>query len=514
MTSSFGVGGRLYLAAAILSIALAATAALAYVRLGSVVATAQRTGEVRVPQLSRPARIELAITRVSLQLRHAMLARTDVERQAALQDIELKRKDIQETFAAFEAGLSTEEGRRKLEAIKPAVAAFWTLGEENLKLISAGQKDQAFAFLVDKTIPARNVVLTGLDELQRFQADTLADDIQGIRTDVQQTLAVLVGLVLTAIVGVVALAWNVTALLKRRLRVAEQAAQRVRDGELSSRAIDDRSDEFSPMLGALQEMQLALIKVVSNVRVNAEGVATASSQIAHGSQDLSSRTEQQASALQQTSATMEELGSTVRSNAENSRQADELARTASQAATAGGEVVSQVVDTMNGISDSSRRIAEIIGVVDGIAFQTNILALNAAVEAARAGDHGRGFAVVASEVRGLAQRSAEAAREIKGLITHSVEQIEHGGALVTQAGQRTRDIVAAIGRVNTVVGEISAASREQASGITQVGQAVTQMDQATQQNAAMVEQTAAAAQSMRQQAQELLGAVSSFKVVA
>jgi methyl-accepting chemotaxis protein len=251
---------------------------------------------------------------------------------------------------------------------------------------------------------------------------------------------------------------------------------------------------------------------VGTVRGNAESVATASAQIAQGNQDLSGRTEQQASALQQTAATMEQLGTTVRHNADSAQQANRLAQGASSVAVQGGEVVGKVVSTMQAISDSSRKIGDIIGVIDGIAFQTNILALNAAVEAARAGEQGRGFAVVASEVRSLAQRSADAAKEIKALIGRSVEQVEQGTALVDQAGKTMNDIVGSIQRVSDIVAEIDSASVEQSSGISQVGQAVTQMDQSTQQNAALVEQSAAAAESLRAKAQQLVQLVAVFKL--
>jgi methyl-accepting chemotaxis protein len=242
--------------------------------------------------------------------------------------------------------------------------------------------------------------------------------------------------------------------------------------------------------------------------------ATASAQIAQGNQDLSGRTEQQASALQETAATMEELGTTVRGNADSAKQANQLAQSASAVAAQGGQVVDKVVTTMQGINESSRKIGDIIGTIDGIAFQTNILALNAAVEAARAGEQGRGFAVVASEVRSLAQRSAEAAKEIKSLIGRSVEQVEQGTTLVDEAGKTMSEIVNSIQRVSDIVAEISAASVEQSTGVSQVGEAVSQMDQATQQNAALVEESAAAAQSMRQQAEQLVRTVAVFRLSA
>jgi methyl-accepting chemotaxis protein len=261
-------------------------------------------------------------------------------------------------------------------------------------------------------------------------------------------------------------------------------------------------------------VQASFTGIVRKVLVNAEQVASASGEIAHGNQDLSSRTELQASSLQQTAATMDELGATVRNNAESARQADQLVQGASGVALKGGETMTQVVETMKGISESSRKIADIIGVIDGIAFQTNILALNAAVEAARAGEQGRGFAVVAGEVRNLAQRSAQAAKEIKGLIGDSVQRVEQGSLLVGDAGRTMQEIVGAIQRVTGIVAEISAASSEQSSGVTQVGQAVAQMDQTTQQNAALVEESAAAAESLRQQAGELLRSVAIFKLAA
>jgi methyl-accepting chemotaxis protein len=289
-------------------------------------------------------------------------------------------------------------------------------------------------------------------------------------------------------------------------------ARGVAAGDLTMQFDVQGKDETAQLLIALKEMQASLAAVVSNVRQNSESVASASAQIAQGNLDLSQRTEQQASALQQTAASMEQLGSTVKQNADNARQANQLAQGASSVAVRGGAVVGQVVETMKGINDSSRKIADIIGVIDGIAFQTNILALNAAVEAARAGEQGRGFAVVASEVRSLAQRSAAAAKEIKSLIGVSVERVEQGTALVDQAGATMTEIVGSIKRVTDIMGEISAASTEQSSGVAQVGQAVSQMDQATQQNAALVEESAAAAENLKGQAQRLVQTVAEFKL--
>ena len=289
-------------------------------------------------------------------------------------------------------------------------------------------------------------------------------------------------------------------------------ARAIAGGDLTRSSKTSRADEFGQLMQAVDEMNSRLCDLVGRVRSGSESVATASAEIAQGNQDLSARTESQASALEETAASMEELGSTVRQNADNARQANQLAQSASTVAVQGGEVVAQVVDTMKGINDSSRKIADIISVIDGIAFQTNILALNAAVEAARAGEQGRGFAVVASEVRSLAGRSADAAKEIKQLITDSVSRVEQGTALVDQAGTTMNEVVASIRRVTDIMGEISAASSEQSAGVSQVGEAVTQMDQATQQNAALVEEMAAAASSLNGQAQELVQAVAVFRL--
>ena len=314
-------------------------------------------------------------------------------------------------------------------------------------------------------------------------------------------------------VGVLMALWIIRS-ITRPIHQAVGIARAVAAGDLSVQFDASDRNEIGQLLRALQEMQTGLIHVVANVRRGSEEVSSASAEIAQGNHDLSARTEHQASSLEETAASMEELNDAVKHNADSARQANQLAQHASSAAAQGGQVVGQVVETMKGINDASRKISDIIGVIDGIAFQTNILALNAAVEAARAGEQGRGFAVVASEVRLLAGRSADAAKEIKGLINASVERVEQGSTLVNQAGATMTEVVAAIKRVTDIMGEISAASAEQSSGVSQVGEAVTQMDQATQQNAALVEQMAAAASSLQSQAQELVQVVAVFKLGA
>ena len=320
-------------------------------------------------------------------------------------------------------------------------------------------------------------------------------------------VAVALSLGLAIVAGV----W-ITNSIRGPLQRAVGVADKVAAGDLTTEIEVRTTDEVGQLFAALKRMQASLIETVQSVRRNAEGVAAASAQIANGNADLSGRTEEQASSLEETAASMEELGSTVRLNADNARQGNVLAQEAAKVAVQGGEVVGEVVTTMRGINDSSRKISDIIGVIDSIAFQTNILALNAAVEAARAGEQGRGFAVVAGEVRTLAQRSAEAAKEIKQLISESVGRVEQGTQLVDKAGATMAEVVNSIQKVTSIMGEISNASSEQSQGVTQVGEAVSQMDTTTQQNAALVEESAAASDSLKRQAQELLLAVEVFRL--
>ncbi|MCZ8076314.1 MAG: methyl-accepting chemotaxis protein [Paucibacter sp.] len=508
----FGIAARLYALALVLSLSLGGVALVSYIKLSRVDRAAEITQTMRVPQLSRIGDVELNITRVSLQLRHAMLARNPAEMQGAIEDIGAKRQQIDKLLKAYEDDLFSADGKARFAKLAEPMARFWTVGLANLDLIKAGQKDEAFAYLVDHTIPARNEVLAILADTVHFQESTLKRDIESMQDETRSTWHLVVGLALLSLLTLLVFSVHVARLLKRRVQLARQLTERVRDGDLAHPEADRERDEFSPLLAALDEMRQALTQLVGGVRGNAERVSGASSEIAQGNLDLSSRTEEQASALQQTAATMDVLSHTVRHNADNAQQAKQLSVNASMVAVQGGEVVGQVVSTMKDINESSRKISDIIAVIDGIAFQTNILALNAAVEAARAGEQGRGFAVVASEVRALAQRSAGAAKEIKTLISASVEQVEQGSDLVDQAGQTMGEIVGAIKRVADIVGEISAASQEQSRGVAQVNEAITQMDKTTQQNAALVEQSAAAAESLEGQANELVQAMAVFKL--
>ena len=512
MFNSFSITRRLYAASLALAVAFSGLAIFMGVELTAVAGLAERAGTLRVPQLQRMAAVELAVTRVSLQIRHAILSRTPEELASTLADIAAKKDFLAKTLADYESDIFSPADRERFDKIAPLAARFWSVGEPNIRLIQNGEKEKAFSYLVDSTIPARNELLGILHETAQFQEAALRGEIDEIRGTTLVIQRAMVSLVVAAVAGLALFAWHIARTLRRRMAASQAVAERVRDGDLGTAVHDDAHDEFSPLLAALADMQASLTRVVAQVRQNADRVATASAEIAQGNEDLSQRTEQQASALQQTAASMEQLSATVGRNADHARRAEQLAQGASRVATQGGDVVGQVVDTMKGINGSSRRIADIVGVIDGIAFQTNILALNAAVEAARAGEQGRGFAVVASEVRTLAGRSAEAAKEIKALIDASVGQVDRGTTLVDQAGVTMREIVGSIQRVTDIVAEISSASVEQSQGVAQVGIAVTDMDRTTQQNAALVEESAAAAASLNTQAQQLVEVVAVFRL--
>ena len=417
------------------------------------------------------------------------------------------------------------EARDKLSALgltdaeKKVVAEIARLDQE----IAAPFKEaigQALAFnsegaakvIASRIDPINQQAVAEMDKLLAMQQAAAKEVLESSVADDNRLMVLLyvLGVVALAIGGV--FAWVITNSITRPLNEAVAVASRVATGDLTSRIEEKSRDEIGQLFDALRQMNNSLSEIVGNVRAGTESISAASGEIAQGNADLSARTESQASSLEETASSMEELTSTVKQNAENARQANQLVVSASDVAVRGGEVVGQVVETMGSIKESSRKIVDIIGVIDGIAFQTNILALNAAVEAARAGEQGRGFAVVAAEVRNLAQRSAGAAKEIKQLISDSVEKVDAGSKLVDQAGQTMDEIVTSVKHVADIMNEITAASQEQSSGIEQVNQAISQMDEMTQQNAALVEQAAAAADSMQMQAAALAQAVSVFKL--
>ncbi|WP_421953483.1 methyl-accepting chemotaxis protein [Polaromonas sp.] len=405
-----------------------------------------------------------------------------------------------------------EKEKEIVEKLDQAIKAGAPLVNKVVELGLQNKTAEAVPILMNESAPATRRAIAVLDELVAYERLQIQDASAQSKTEYAraQLLMLLLGGFAIALGAFVA--WSITRSITGPIRAAVKVAQTVAAGDLSSRIEASSQDETGQLMQALKAMNDSLSKVVGEVRQGTDTIATASSQIASGNQDLSSRTEEQASSLEETAASMEELTSTVKQNADNARQANQLAVSASNVAVRGGSVVSQVVDTMGSINASSRKIVDIIGVIDGIAFQTNILALNAAVEAARAGEQGRGFAVVAAEVRNLAQRSAAAAKEIKTLIGDSVDKVEEGSKQVAEAGKTMDEIVDSVKRVTDIMAEITAASQEQTSGIEQINQAITQMDQVTQQNAALVEEAAAAAASLQEQASGLSQVVSVFKL--
>ena len=413
----------------------------------------------------------------------------------------------------MEALLDTPEEKAAYEKIGELRKAYLASREEINKAKKAGDADGAAKIFVEKFMPNAQVytqAVRGLVDAQRAQVDAQVAKMESMRN--RASVLLLIGSVAALSIGAL-LAWRAANSITRPIKEAERIAQMIADMDLTGQAQHSYSgDETGHLLRALDSMRGALQRSMSEVRGVVDSISTASAQIATGNRDLSARTEQTASSLEETASSMEELTGTVRQSAESAAQANQLAHSAANVAQRGGDVVAQVVSTMDEINASSKKIADIIGVIDGIAFQTNILALNAAVEAARAGEQGRGFAVVAGEVRSLAQRSAEAAKEIKTLIGASVERVETGSRLVQDAGSTMGEIVSSVRRVTDIIGEISAAASEQSGGIGQVNIAVNQLDQMTQQNAALVEESTAAAESLKDQAQRLAGVVGAFRL--
>jgi methyl-accepting chemotaxis protein len=454
----------------------------------------------------------------AVSVRNVLLADTEAQRQAQqagfAQACERERGVLsrlkQQALAAPGAEAAREQ--QVLAQIEDVDARSIATAGGIVALALEDRRDEAVARLNREGSALVATLVKHVDELIALGRAQAATEVQAAAAANERSRALVLGVCLLAGVLAFGLGLWITRSITGPMHQALDVAQSVAAGDLQVHIDARGDDEAARMLRALAAMRDQLARTVADVRRNAEGVASTSSQIAQGNQDLSQRTEEQASALQQTAASMEQFGGTVRHNADNAQQANQLAQGASDVAVRGGEVVTQVVNTMKDIEAGSRRIADIIGTIDGIAFQTNILALNAAVEAARAGEAGRGFAVVAGEVRSLAQRSAEAAKEIKNLITDSVQRVGQGSALADQAGHTMQEVVTAIKRVTDLVGEISHASSEQSEGVSQVGEAVTQMDQVTQQNAALVEQSAAAAEHLKSQAQRLVQAVAVFRL--
>jgi len=417
-----------------------------------------------------------------------------------------------DAFSILNSTILSQDGKALLAKVDETRAATRPLFEKAMQLVRDNKRLEAIQVLLTEVRPSHEKWLNSMSKVLIYQKKITNQSMSAAQSTYSSTRLWKMSLAVAVLVLGTFIVWLITRSITHPLRKAQLLASAVSKGDLTQQIDVQSRDEVGQLLQALRDMNSNLSGIVSGVRSTTDAITTSSQQVAAGNSDLSQRTEQQASSLQETASSMEELASTVRQNAENAKQANQLAVNASGVAVRGGQAVGDVVQTMASISTSSKKIVDIISVIEGIAFQTNILALNAAVEAARAGEQGRGFAVVASEVRNLAQRSAAAAKEIKTLIGDSVKKVDVGAKQVDQAGATMEEIVNAVKRVTDIMAEIAAASNEQSAGIEQVNKAITQMDEVTQQNAALVEEAAAAAESMKEQANSLSEAVSVFKV--
>jgi methyl-accepting chemotaxis protein len=464
-----------------------------------------------MPKIEAATSILDQTNNISVALRNQMLNDDPADRKLQTANVMKARAAIQSILDDYHAETTAGAERELANQTAEHNAKFVKDQDELLKRIGAGDIDGAKAYLTSEFRPLLLAYKKVLNEQIKLQKAAVAAASENAELTYSETRMLMIGLGLAILAAAGLIAWRISVAIAVPVARALEVANTVAAGDLTSRIEVSTHDEMGQLLQALKAMNESLARTVRTVRSGTDTIATASGEVAAGSLDLSSRTEQQASSLEETASSMEELTSTVKQNADNARQANVLAESASNVAARGGAVIEQVVGTMREIHDASGKIADIIGVIDGIAFQTNILALNAAVEAARAGEQGRGFAVVAGEVRNLAQRSAAAAKEIKELIGDSVEKVATGSRLVDQAGRTMEEVVGSVKRVSDIIGEIAAASDEQSAGIEQVNQAITQMDQVTQQNAALVEQAAAAAEAMQEQADGLAGLVGTFR---
>ena len=510
--NNLNIGKRLSLSLGLIGALLLLIAVISVTMLGRINSGTTIIVDNNLPQLEYANQLINRVNNIAISLRNMMLTDNVSDREAQVKIIESNRASALADITALERLSVLPQDKEQLRKVADANAKYTQGQVDLLQLILHGTPEESRAYLSDRLRPVLGQLKTQIDD--RIKAQTAA--VKQAGSDANRTydsarnlmiVLSLAALALAALLGFV-LTTSITGPVSRALAVANTVAA----GDLTSDIVADTRDELGQLLQALKGMNDRLAETVNTVRGGTDNIAMAASEVAAGSMDLSSRTEQQASSLEETASSMEELTSTVKQNADNARTAHALAQSASAIAQRGGEMITRVVTTMEQINTSSSKIGDIIGVIDGIAFQTNILALNAAVEAARAGEQGRGFAVVATEVRNLAQRSAAAAKEIKSLIDDSSRTVELGSELVGQAGDTMSELVGSVRRVTDIVSEITAASVEQHAGIEQVNQAITEMDDVTQQNAALVEQSAAAAAAMQSQSQTLAQVVSVFKL--
>ena len=509
------IGAKIAFAPAIALVFLIAVAGVSFVGNTKLLEALRSVTQSNVPHLLESKAMDGHIKEIQRLIMQSLAWEAAGQKASSIKQLdeqigrELERFEKAIAGNAGRADIPAEQAKTLLELGK-SYKIYKETAITTLDLKSSGVETAAsFVFTLGG---AFDECVKSLSNLQDFELNSMEKASADAVVRGQQNNWVISITAILALSIASALAWTIQRGITRTLNSAAQAARVVAASDLTQTIPTGSSDASGQVLAAMAQMQNNLVNLIGRVRQSADSLSTASAEIAQGNHDLSARTESQASSLEQTAASMEQLSATVKQNADSARQANELAQNASTVAVQGGEVVAQVVDTMKGINEASRKISDIISVIDGISFQTNILALNAAVEAARAGEQGRGFAVVASEVRSLAGRSAQAAKEIKTLINASVARVAQGTALVDQAGTTMNEVVTSIKRVTDIMSEISAASHEQSIGVTQVGEAVTQMDHVTQQNAALVEEMAAAASSLKSQAQELVRTVAVFKL--
>jgi len=508
--SDLNIGTRLTAAFAIVLCLLLAVLAVAFSVLNRISQTMDQVVQDRYAQIAVSDDIKNVGDRGVIVIGRLLLSTDPAQSKRYMDEYAQVRAANTENFAKFEKMLNTDEGKAIFAEQSVARKDYGAAVRKLFDLIAAGQREQAMTIYQGEMAQQQVRYYALIDKMVDYQSQAMQSDVTRANEDARRSKVLMAAVAAAAVLLGVLTAFSITRSITSRIHGAIQLAEDVAKGDLTLRPIEQSRDEVGRLISALQLMVGSLHRIVSDVRHGAVTISAAAHEVAQGNADLSARTEAQASALQQTASAMEQLTAAVRMSADNANQASATAVSASQVASQGGSAVGEVVSTMNSISASSQRIGEIIGVIDGIAFQTNILALNAAVEAARAGEHGRGFAVVASEVRALAQRSAGAAKEIKSLIDASTEQVSTGSRLVSHAGATMQQVVTGIQQVSGVVAEISASSREQSLGIEQVNAAIMQMDDTTQKNAAMVEQSTAAARALQEQAAQLNEAVRTF----
>jgi len=506
------IGKRLALGFGLICIMLIVMIVLSNAMLARTNAGTDEIVNGRMPRIALTTQMQDRINDIAISLRNMILSESGSDHRRQVKDIMAARAAMDAILVKLRASLHNPKAIELLAQMEKETALYKAGQDAMIKHLEAEEVDEARALLGEDLGPLLMRLKRATSEQTALQVAIADEAARDAAATYRNTSLLMWGLGGVALLLSVLAAWAITRSITRPLAQALTVANTVAAGDLTSRIEATTHDETGQLLQALKTMNENLARTVGTVRVGTDTIAVAAAEVAAGSHDLSIRTEQQAAALEEAASSMEELTATVRQNADNARQANVMAGLASSVASRGGDVIEQVVGTMDGINASSNKINDIIGVIDGIAFQTNILALNAAVEAARAGEQGRGFAVVAGEVRNLAQRSAAAAREIKGLIQDSSGKVAEGGKLVAQAGQTMREIVDSVRSVTDIMTEISAASVEQTAGIEQINQAVAQMDEGTQQNAALVEEAAAAATSMREQAALLAQAVAVFRI--